>query len=212
MLSRKSCRPSAAGLALPIPASAFGQALTTLLKTSTSKTAKSPAAPASDEPRSTLPLSTLPHAAPDTAVLALKKTSLALKKRAEEKGEAEAVKAQSGERREREERNHVTEVIGGWGGESERALRKVAQRGVVKLFNVIQQSQHSSIQATSDASTGRGTGKATLPAPSADAFRDNKKGKGKGQKDNAIGRAKPAALGRQDFLESIRSGGVVSKV
>jgi hypothetical protein len=64
---------------------------------------------------------------------------------------------------------------------------------VVKLFNVIQQAQQSSVQATSDAAASRGTGKATLPAPSADVFRDNKKGKGKQQKDNAIGRAKPGS-------------------
>jgi hypothetical protein len=34
---------------------------------------------------------------------------------------------------------------------------------VVKLFNVIQQAQQSSGQATSDAAAGSGTGKATLP-------------------------------------------------
>ena len=74
--------------------------------------------------------------APDTAVLALKKTSLVKKRRAEEKSEGKAAKAQLGERKEREERNRVTDVIGGWGGESERALRKVAQRGGVFLRHV----------------------------------------------------------------------------
>jgi len=186
-----------------VPPSSFGKALTALLETSTSK---SSVKPASDEPES---LSTL---APETAVLALKKTSFAKKRRAEEKIEAKAAKAQLGERKEREERNRISDVIGGWGGESERALRKVAQRGVVKLFNVIQQAQQSSSQATTNASAGRGSGKATLPAPSADAFRDNSKGKGKGKKDNAVGRAKPAALDQQDFLASIRSGAIVSKV
>jgi hypothetical protein len=32
-------------------------------------------------------------------------------------------------RKEKEERNRLTDVIGGWGGENERALRKIAQRG-----------------------------------------------------------------------------------
>lgn len=101
----------------------------------------------------------------------------------------------------------------------------------------------------SEASSIRGTGKASLPAPSAEGFGgDNKKkgtGKGKTQKDNVIGRGKPgtytvifclastldvfvvrlllwcspftpvlglAALGQEDFLQSIRSGGIVSKV
>lgn len=108
---------------------------------------------------------------------------------------------------------------------------------VVKLFNVIQLAQQSNAQTTSEASANRGTGKASLPAPSADGFRDEKKkGKGKVPKDNAIGRAKPgeqsyqlkdllailcaydltktlpAALGQEDFLQSIRAGGIVSKV
>ena len=116
-----------------IPPSSFGQALTALLETSTSKTAKPPAKQASDEPGSVEPLPTLVQNTPDTAVLALKKTSLAKKRRAEEKSEAKAAKAQSSERKEREDRNRVTDVIGGWGGESERALRKVAQRGGMPL-------------------------------------------------------------------------------
>ena len=33
------------------------------------------------------------------------------------------------EKKEKEDRGRITDVIGGWGGESERALRKVAQRG-----------------------------------------------------------------------------------
>jgi len=33
------------------------------------------------------------------------------------------------ERKEKEDKNRIRDVIGGWGGESERALRKVAQRG-----------------------------------------------------------------------------------
>lgn len=69
------------------------------------------------------------QAAPDTALLSLKKTSAAQRRRAAEKSEAKAAKVQLGERKEREDRNRVTDVIGGWGGESERALRKVAQRG-----------------------------------------------------------------------------------
>lgn len=198
-----------------------------MLDTSTTpKTATKPklsAATASNTSPETVSKTTEPastQSAPDTALLSLKKTSTARKRRAEEKSEAKAAKAQLGERKEREDRNRVTDVIGGWGGESERALRKVAQRGglckllsvfdvadsdlffpyhirlvVVKLFNVIQQAQQSTNQATSEASAVRGTGKASLPAPSADGFRDEKKKvKAKGGKDNAIGRAKPGVF------------------
>lgn len=43
--------------------------------------------------------------------------------------ELEARKAIRIERKEREEKGRIKDVIGGWGGESERSLRKVAQRG-----------------------------------------------------------------------------------
>lgn len=51
------------------------------------------------------------------------------RKRNDEKLEVKAKKVLEGEKKNREETNHVKDVIGGWGGESERALRKVAQRG-----------------------------------------------------------------------------------
>lgn len=47
----------------------------------------------------------------------------------EEKLERGARRVLEGEKREREEKGRVKEVIGGWGVEGERALRKVAQRG-----------------------------------------------------------------------------------
>lgn len=43
--------------------------------------------------------------------------------------ELEARKAIQVERKQREEKGRIRDVIGGWGGESERSLRKVAQRG-----------------------------------------------------------------------------------
>jgi len=61
------------------------------------------------------------------APLALKKSINKRKK--DEKTEKIARKAMEGEKREHEEVGRVTDVIGGWGGESERALRKIAQRG-----------------------------------------------------------------------------------
>ncbi|KAF8304856.1 hypothetical protein DL93DRAFT_414053 [Clavulina sp. PMI_390] len=190
-----------------IPNASFGQALSALLDTSTAPKS-SPNVDATPSTDATAPSTS---AAADTALLALKKTTAAQRRRAAEKREAKAAKSQLGERREREEKNRITDVIGGWGGESERALRKVAQRGVVKLFNVIQQAQQSNIQALAPNPSTRGTGKASLPAPKADEFRSDKR-KGKGEKDNAIGRAKPAALNQEDFLQSIRAGGIVSKV
>lgn len=51
------------------------------------------------------------------------------KKRADETLEIKGKKLLEGERKEKEEKNHVKDVIGEWGGEGERSLRKVAQRG-----------------------------------------------------------------------------------
>ena len=51
---------------------------------------------------------------------------------------------------------------------------------VVKLFNVIQQSQHASAAAEETLKSQRGTGKPTLPAPSL-AKAQKKKGKQKEQ-------------------------------
>lgn len=51
------------------------------------------------------------------------------KKRNDEKLELRAKKVLQIERKEKEDKARITDVIGGWGGESERALRKVAQRG-----------------------------------------------------------------------------------
>ncbi|KAG1864290.1 Rrp15p-domain-containing protein [Suillus subalutaceus] len=114
------------------------------------------------------------------------------------------------EKKEKADKGRIRDVIGGWGGESERSLRKVAQRGVVKLFNTIQQSQVAAGVAAEQSKGLRGTGKPTLPAPLLD-----KKPKGKQKakdKDNIIGRGNPATIGKDDFFDMIRSGGIVSKV
>jgi len=113
------------------------------------------------------------------------------------------------EKKEKEDKGRVTDVIGGWGGESERALRKVAQRGVVKLFNAIQQSQSAASLAVEETKASRGSGKPSLNAPSVDKI---VKGKGKGKnKDNVIGRGKEMNVDKDDFFDMIRSGGIVSK-
>ena len=57
---------------------------------------------------------------------------------------------------------------------------------VVKLFNVIQQTQAASAAAAEEVKAHRGTGKPTLPAPVVNT-KKAKKGK---QKDNIIGRGK----------------------
>ncbi|KAJ7092641.1 Rrp15p-domain-containing protein [Mycena epipterygia] len=120
--------------------------------------------------------------APSTLPLSLKPS--VGRKRNDEKLELRAKKVLQVERKEKEDKGRVVDVIGGWGGESERALRKVAQRGVVKLFNVIQQSQASATVAAEETKAARGSGKPTLPAPVIEG-----KGKGK-KKDNMLGRAK----------------------
>ncbi|PPQ78058.1 hypothetical protein CVT26_015497 [Gymnopilus dilepis] len=143
--------------------------------------------------------------APSSLPLSLK-PSIA-RKRNDEKLESRAKKVLQLEKKEKEDKARIKDVIGGWGGESERALRKVAQRGVVRLFNVIQQSQASAAAATEQAKANRGTGKPTLPAPV-----EEHKGKNKGKKkDNIIGRGKESTVDKDDFFNMIRSGGVVSK-
>lgn len=93
---------------------------------------------------------------------------------------------------------------------------------VVKLFNVIQQSQASASVAAEETKAARGSGKPTLPAP----VMPDAKTKGK-KKDNALGRAKEgqcslcspfkclffvvAAVEKEDFFDMIRAGGIVSK-
>ncbi|KAI9462476.1 Rrp15p-domain-containing protein [Lactarius psammicola] len=149
-------------------ASNFGATLQSLLKTDTP---------------SELPLSLKPSV---------------VRKRNDEKLELKARKLLKGEKKSKEEVGRIKDVIGGWGGESERTLRKVAQRGVVKLFNAIQQSQASASVAEKELKSTRGSGKPTLPAPSFD-----KKSKTK-NKDIL-------PLDKDNFMEMIRSGGVVSK-
>jgi len=119
--------------------------------------------------------------------------------------ESKAQKVLQIEKKEKEDKGRIRDVIGGWGGESERSLRKVAQRGgvcvpsdrpiyienspVVKLFNTIQQSQAAASANAGELKSLRGTGKPTLPAPLLDK---KPKGKLKGkQKDNIIGRGNP---------------------
>ncbi|KAG6841910.1 hypothetical protein C0991_005090 [Blastosporella zonata] len=162
--------------------------------------------------------------APTTLPLSLK-PSIARRKN-DEKLESRAKKVLQVEKKEKEDKGRISDVIGGWGGESERALRKVAQRGVVKLFNVIQQSQASATAAAEETKAARGSGKPSLPAPVM-----NSKTQGKKAKDNIIGRGKESAslifsevvvalmpylpqLGaveKDDFFDMIRSGGIVSK-
>lgn len=153
--------------------STFGATLNALLSTSTP---------------SALPLSLKPSAA---------------RKRNEEKQELRAKKAQRIEKKEREDTCRISDVIGGWGGESERALRKVAQRGVVKLFNAIAESQSAIVTAAEETKKSRGSGKPLLPAPSFEKGSSKKKGK---QKDNLLGRGKEVALDKEDFMDVIRSG------
>lgn len=65
--------------------------------------------------------------APSAQPLSLKPS--VAKQRNDEKLELKAKKVLQIEKKEKEDKCRVTDVIGGWGGESERALRKVAQRG-----------------------------------------------------------------------------------
>ncbi|VDB95446.1 unnamed protein product [Peniophora sp. CBMAI 1063] len=151
----------------------------------------------------------LSTSAPTSLPLALKPE--VARRKNEEALEKRARRVLTVEKKEKEDLGRVRDVIGGWGGESERALRKVAQRGVVKLFNAIQQAQMGAREKEEEVKALRGSGKPTLPAPSL-ALEKKGKGKPKGKnKDNELGRAKDDALGKDDFLDMIRSGGIVSR-
>jgi len=86
---------------------------------------------------------------------------------------------------------------------------------VVKLFNTIQQSQASAAVAEKELKSNRGSGKPTLPAPSFDkkSKRKNKDNQSKRVCDATlcylIDRLAPA-LDKDNFMEMIRSGGIVS--
>lgn len=170
--------------------STFGATLNALLNTSTP---------------SALPLSLKPSAA---------------RKRNEEKQELRAKKAQGIEKKEREDTCRISDVIGGWGGESERGLRKVAQRGgrpwnlglyvpcthgrpsVVKLFNAIAESQSAIATAAEETKKSRGSGKPSLPAPSLEKGSSKRKGK---QRDNLLGRGKEGQSLIRTLTPSIHS-------
>lgn len=65
--------------------------------------------------------------APSSLPLSLKPS--VSRKRNDEKLELKARKVIRGERKEKEDKGRIQDLIGGWGGEGERGLRKVAQRG-----------------------------------------------------------------------------------
>ncbi|KAF8898831.1 Rrp15p-domain-containing protein [Infundibulicybe gibba] len=145
--------------------------------------------------------------APSTLPLSLK-PSLARKKN-DEKLELRAKRVLQVEKKEKEDKGRITDVIGGWGGESKRALRKVAQRGVVQLFNVIQQAQAHTAVIADEAKAARGSGKPSLPAPAVDG---PAKSKGKAKAKESIKGASNSAIDKNNFFDMIRSGGIVSKV
>ncbi|KAM6498025.1 Rrp15p domain containing protein [Amanita muscaria] len=145
--------------------------------------------------------------APSSLPLALK-PSIA-KKRKGEQLEKKAKRVLHVERREKEDKNRIRDIIGGWGGESERALRKVAQRGVVKLFNAIQQAQSNAVVAEEEKKASRGSGKPTLAAPDI-KWKEKQKKKGK-NKDNVLGRGQESGVDKDQFFELLRCGGMVSK-
>ncbi|CAE6416869.1 hypothetical protein BN14_00246 [Rhizoctonia solani AG-1 IB] len=139
------------------------------------------------------------------APLALK-PSLARKKN-DEKLELKAKRVLESERKEREEKGRVKDVIGGWDNQNERSLRKVAQRGVVHLFNAIQQAQSASAATLEENKKLRGSGKPTLPAPSPHEIGNNKSGNK--TKNKIMGKDASSGLDKNSFLDAIRSGGVV---
>ncbi|KAL7415917.1 Rrp15p-domain-containing protein [Mrakia frigida] len=158
--------------------STFGSLLTNLLSTDASTSKHAPAADASSKKskksksNSELQSSNILSLAPS-----IKKTISARQL------ETRARKVLLVTRQEKEDKGRVKDVIGGWGGredgvggqEWERSLRKVAQKGVVRLFNTILLSASQSETA--------GSNSKRLDAP--EPLPDPKKKK---EKDNILGR------------------------
>lgn len=69
---------------------------------------------------------------PSTQPLSLRPS--AAKKHNDEWLESKARRALQLEKKDKEDKGRITDVIGGWGGQSERALRKIAQRGGTNLL------------------------------------------------------------------------------
>ncbi|KAF8344222.1 uncharacterized protein EI90DRAFT_3114978 [Cantharellus anzutake] len=175
-----------------LQASHFGQTLTDLLGTETPvpKRKRTDAGPA-------LQTDT-------TAILSLQKPSsshaVAQKLSKEETKTARALKL---ERKEAQDIRRITDknLMEQWGQENERALRKIATRGVVKLFNIIQQAQRDD--------TGNGI---NIPAPQPHNHNSKFTQKKRAGKDrDEAGISNEARINKEDFLQSIRTGVVVSK-
>ncbi|CAE6525247.1 unnamed protein product [Rhizoctonia solani] len=147
----------------------------------------------------------VPNNAQPGAPLALK-PGIARKKN-DEKLELKAKRVLETERKEKEEKGRVQDVIGGWDNQNERSLRKVAQRGVVHLFNAIQQAQSASAATLEENKKLRGSGKPTLPAPSPHEIGGNKPGKK--TKNKLLEKDASTGIDKNSFLDAIRSGGVV---
>jgi hypothetical protein len=83
---------------------------------------------------------------PSTLPLSLK-PSIA-RKRNDERLELKVKKVLQVEKKEKEDKGRIRDVIGGWGGESERALRKVAQRGgkIYIYIHIYVQGSNATIQ------------------------------------------------------------------
>jgi len=119
------------------------------------------------------------------------------RQREKEREDIQLRKVQGQAKQDAEELGRITDIIGGWGVENERALRKVAQRGVIQLFNAIQQTQsqlnHSSTKP-GDISSVNLKSRATRK-----------------EKPNILGRGKKDTVDAGRFLDMIREGGIVSK-
>lgn len=79
--------------------------------------------------------------APSALPLALKPS--VNRQRNDDKLELKVKKVMQVERKEKEEKGRVKDVIGGWGAEGERALRKVAQRGGTFCFVCLSVIRHT---------------------------------------------------------------------
>ncbi|WWD17558.1 hypothetical protein CI109_101999 [Kwoniella shandongensis] len=176
-------------------ASLFGETLTSLLSdplTTKTQQKKLKPTPESTSAATTTKATTSGGQQPILALSAHKpptKASVSL--------EAKAKKQVKVDKLEKEDKARVKDVIEGWaeggGQEFERGLRKVAQRGVIKLFNAILLASKNAEEATTSLSA---QAKLKPDGP-----------KNKKEKDNILGRGgKEDVLTKETFLDMVRKG------
>ncbi|KAL7418794.1 hypothetical protein Q5752_006477 [Cryptotrichosporon argae] len=183
-------------------ASDFGATLTSLLTEPARPTKKTRATkPAASSVPAPAPVSA-PASSTANPILSLSARPLPPSAAAESL-ERRAARQLKAEKADRLDRARVRDVMEGWAPaagdvgaqEFERGLRKVAQRGVIKLFNAILTASRQTEEAA-----------AALPLSARAGLKPEAR-KNKKERDNVLGRGARDELTKEGFLDLVRSGG-----